>query len=144
MPKERNPRAKTPNPRADESVSTLVALPTPEEIAELLRRRPVHAVLIDICSDLGIVTADPMWIELRCALVVVTFNRDVRQADPHHQFLPAGHADDTAGTAAKAGTTFGTGRRGPNRATLNRPHRQSKHNPTGPADGGPAVSVRRQ
>lgn len=88
MPKERNPRAKTPNPRADESVSTLVALPTPEEIAELLRRRPVHAVLIDICSDLGIVTADPMWIELRCALVVVTFNRDVRKRIRITNFFP--------------------------------------------------------
>ena len=91
--KERNPRAKTPVPRADESVSTLVALPTSEEIAELLRHRPVHIVLIDFCSDLDVVTADPMWIELRCALVenggrVVTFYKDLRKRIRITNFFP--------------------------------------------------------
>ena len=56
----RKPRAKPPAPQPDAS-AVLAALPTSEEIADQLRRRPVHAVLIDICSDLGIVTADPMY-----------------------------------------------------------------------------------
>lgn len=36
----------------------VVALPTSEEIAALLRRRPLGAVIVDICHDLGIMPGD--------------------------------------------------------------------------------------
>ena len=42
----------------------LAGLPTQEELAAELRRRPIGAVLADICRDLGIVPADPLWPEL--------------------------------------------------------------------------------
>lgn len=91
----RKPREKTPNPRADESVSELVALPTAEEIADQLRRRPVHAILIDICSDLGILPADPMYRELFHALLenggsIVTFFNDVQKRTRLTNFYPPG------------------------------------------------------
>jgi hypothetical protein len=49
-----------------------VALPTPEEIAALLRRRPLGAVIVDICHDLGIMPGDvdpELWCELRAAII---------------------------------------------------------------------------
>ena len=39
----------------------LAALPTAQEIAERLRTRSLAAVLQEICSDLGLVPADPLW-----------------------------------------------------------------------------------
>lgn len=58
----RGPRAKTPEPTDADSASP--TLPTAEEIAEKLRRHPVHTVLIEICSDLGLAPADPLWWEV--------------------------------------------------------------------------------
>ncbi len=46
-------------------------LPTPEQIAALLRRRPVGAVLAEICRDLGILPGhlEPeLWRELHRAI----------------------------------------------------------------------------
>ena len=84
----RKPRTKPPGPQPDRT-----AVPTAEEIAEQLRRRPVHAVLIDICSDLGILTGDPMWRELSRALIenggsLVTFFKDVRKRARLTNFYP--------------------------------------------------------
>jgi len=39
-------------------------MPTAEEIAAMLRHRPVGAVLADICRDLGIGLDFPLWLEL--------------------------------------------------------------------------------
>lgn len=80
----RKPGIKTAAPQRDDSAAALANLPTAEEIADQLRRRPVHAVLIDICSDLGILAGDPMWHDLFRALIenggsIVTFNKDVRK-----------------------------------------------------------------
>jgi hypothetical protein len=47
----------------------LAGMPTEEEIAAEVRRRPVGAVLADICLDLGIVPADPLWRELQQAIM---------------------------------------------------------------------------
>ncbi len=58
--KSRSPRPKAP-PRNTESA----ALPSAEEIAEQLRRRPVYAVLADICRDLGLTQGDPLWQEVQ-------------------------------------------------------------------------------
>jgi hypothetical protein len=47
----------------------LAALPSAEEIAAECRRRPVGAVLADICRDLGIYPAHPLWRELNLAIM---------------------------------------------------------------------------
>ncbi len=39
-------------------------MPTPEQIAAEIRRRPIGEVIADICRDLGIVPAHPLWAEL--------------------------------------------------------------------------------
>ena len=39
------------------------------DIAAEIRRRPVGAVLADICRDLGIVPSDPLWRELALAVI---------------------------------------------------------------------------
>ena len=44
-------------------------MPTAEEIAAQVRRRPVGAVLADICRDLGIGTNHPLWNDLRFAIM---------------------------------------------------------------------------
>jgi hypothetical protein len=43
----------------------LACLPTPEQIAAEVRRRPIGAVIADICRDLGIMPSHPLWTELR-------------------------------------------------------------------------------
>ncbi len=68
--KPRSPRANTPQPNSDDSL--FASLPTAEEIAEQLRTRPVHAVLHEICSNLGIVPSDKLW---RDIVNVLTENR---------------------------------------------------------------------
>ncbi len=50
----------------------LAHLPTEEEIAAEVRRRPVGAVIVDVCRDLGIRPGDcdrPFWDELRHAII---------------------------------------------------------------------------
>ncbi len=49
-----------PQPQ-DSADSILANLPTVEELAEQLRRRPVHAVLAEIASNLGLRVSDPLW-----------------------------------------------------------------------------------
>jgi hypothetical protein len=48
----------------------MARLPTPEQVAAEIRRRPVGAVLIDICRDLGIMADHPLWRELNLAIIV--------------------------------------------------------------------------
>ena len=58
------PRAQRARP---EAASDVVALPTPQEIAALLRRRPLGTVIAEICRDLGIMPGDlepELWREL--------------------------------------------------------------------------------
>jgi hypothetical protein len=59
---------------ADHAEDPLLArLPTEEEIAAEVRRRPVGAVIVDICLDLGIAPGDldrAFWDELRWAIVM--------------------------------------------------------------------------
>jgi hypothetical protein len=43
-------------------------MPTAEEIAAALRHRPAAAVIADICRDLGIVPAHPLWGEVMAVL----------------------------------------------------------------------------
>ncbi len=62
--KPRTSRPKAPQPTDPDSLT----IPTAEEIAEQLRTRPVHAVFLEICSNLGIVPADGLWNDIACAL----------------------------------------------------------------------------
>jgi hypothetical protein len=59
-------RAATARPSA---ASCLASLPTPEQIAAEVRRRPIGAVIADICRDLGITPNHPLWRELRGVIV---------------------------------------------------------------------------
>jgi hypothetical protein len=40
-------------------------MPTPEQI----RRRPIGEMIADICRDLGVVPAHPLWRELQTAII---------------------------------------------------------------------------
>ncbi len=69
-PSHRQPRAAQPAAtRADDADPRLARLPTPEHIAADVRRRPIGAVLADICLDLGIMPSDPLWRELSSAII---------------------------------------------------------------------------
>jgi hypothetical protein len=69
-PPSRQPRAARPVDRGARATDPRLAhLPTPEEIAAEVRRRPVGAVIADICRDLGIVPSNPLWRELSLAII---------------------------------------------------------------------------
>jgi hypothetical protein len=55
-------------PRA-EAPDAALALPTEAEIAAWVRRRPIGAVIADICRDLGILPSHPLWRELQHAII---------------------------------------------------------------------------
>jgi hypothetical protein len=67
-PRRRNPPAQRRShvavSLADDARSRLASLPTPEQIAAEVRRRPIGAVIADICRDLGIMPCHPLWREL--------------------------------------------------------------------------------
>jgi hypothetical protein len=46
-----------------------ICLPTPEQIAAEVRRRPIGAVIADICRDLGIMPSHPLWRELQLVII---------------------------------------------------------------------------
>ena len=57
------------NPRyADDDETLLAHPPTPEQIAADIRR-PIGAVLADICRDLGIMPCHPLWRDLHTAIM---------------------------------------------------------------------------
>src|SRR5271157_4291855 len=63
----RQPRVTQPAPRP--AADTDPRLPTQEQIAAQVRRRPIGAVLADICRDLGIVPSNPLWRQLTRAVI---------------------------------------------------------------------------
>ncbi len=70
-PAQRAPRplrraAGRPTAEAD---PRLALLPTPEQIAAEVRRRPVGAVIADICRDLGIMPSHPLWRDLSRVII---------------------------------------------------------------------------
>ena len=70
-PTQREPRAPRPaSARPTEAADhpRLALLPTAEQIAAEVRRRPIGAVIADICRDLGIIPTHPMWQELSVAI----------------------------------------------------------------------------
>lgn len=52
----------------NDDVRLLYRLPTPQEIAVRVLRRPIGEVLADICIDLGITPGHPLWRQLRVAV----------------------------------------------------------------------------
>ena len=67
----RRPRAARPAGRpADDSDPDPARPPTLAEIAEHDRHRPVGAVLVDICGDLDILPAHPLWRDLQMAIIM--------------------------------------------------------------------------
>ncbi len=65
-PRQARPRA-APRPRApaEPADPPLAPLPTPEQIAAEIRRRPIGAVLADICRDFGILPSHPLMREVQ-------------------------------------------------------------------------------
>jgi hypothetical protein len=62
---ERPPRSTEPAaPRTRRPLPPLSDVPSAEEIAEALRRRPLGAVVADICRDLGLGPSHPLWREV--------------------------------------------------------------------------------
>jgi hypothetical protein len=69
-PSPRRPRAARPVDRsASPADPRPTRLPTPEDIAAEVRRRPIGAVIADICRDLGIMPSNPLWRELPLAII---------------------------------------------------------------------------
>ncbi len=69
-PSRHRPRAAQPAARRAHEADTLLArLPTPAQIAAEVRRRPIGAVIADICRDLGIMPNHPLWRELQHAII---------------------------------------------------------------------------
>jgi hypothetical protein len=52
-----------------EAEQPLAHLPTAEQIAAEIRRRPIGAVVADICRDLGILPSHPLWHDVRLAMI---------------------------------------------------------------------------
>jgi hypothetical protein len=92
-PRPRAPRADAPHPR-------LARLPTPEEIAAQVRRRPIGVVITDICRDLGILPHHPLW--GRLGLLVMQYGGRLRTLlkDAMLRSLPLPGADPPLAFAA--------------------------------------------
>jgi hypothetical protein len=84
-PTLRAPRALRQPAESAEAPNPLLAhLPTPEQIAADVRRKPVGVVLLDICRDLGITADHPLWRELNLAIIMhggglAAFFKDILQ-----------------------------------------------------------------
>jgi hypothetical protein len=68
QPRPRAPRPPAP-PATAETDPRLARLPTPAQIAAEVRRRPIGAVIADICRDLGIMPSHPLWRELQLVII---------------------------------------------------------------------------
>ena len=70
-PSQPRPRAARPAaaPATGETDPRLARLPTPAQIAAEVRRRPIGAVIADICRDLGIMPSHPLWRELSLVII---------------------------------------------------------------------------
>jgi hypothetical protein len=65
------PSAEPTDPRkpTEPADARLARLATPAAIAAAVRRRPIGAVLADICRDLGIMPSHPLWHDLHRAIM---------------------------------------------------------------------------
>jgi hypothetical protein len=67
-PSQRKPRAARPTVQPAQPADALTHLPTPEQIAAEVRRRPIGAVIVDICRDLAILPCHPLWRQIQKAI----------------------------------------------------------------------------
>jgi hypothetical protein len=67
----RRPRRAAPATRSSDDAADprLARLPTAEQIAAEVRRRPIGAVIADICRDLGIRPCHPLWREVHFLII---------------------------------------------------------------------------
>jgi hypothetical protein len=63
------PRAPAAPRAAEPADAGLAHLPTAEQIAAEVRRRPIGAVIADICRDLGILPSHPLWPDVARAML---------------------------------------------------------------------------
>jgi hypothetical protein len=63
------PPARSPDQAREQGPGVDQGIPTPEQIAADVRRRPIGAVIADICRDLGIMPSHPLWRELQIAVI---------------------------------------------------------------------------
>ncbi len=62
--------ARPPEPsQAEDDAALLRGLPSAEEIAARIRRRPAGAVIVEICRDLGIDTQHKLWRDIQMAII---------------------------------------------------------------------------
>jgi hypothetical protein len=66
----REPRRRASPSDTDDDAALLAHMPTPEQIAAEVRRRPIGEVIADIVRDLGIIPAHPLWRELASAIMI--------------------------------------------------------------------------
>ena len=103
-------------PRAAEPIDPgLARLPTPEQIAAEVRRRPIGAVIGDICRDLGILPSHPLWRDVQrvmaehggaCARLAIDLIRQAFSPAARHAFarIPAALRRPTLRFEAQGGT----------------------------------------
>ena len=106
----RTPRA-APRPRAaatEPPDPRLERLPSAEEIAADVRRRPIGAVIADICRDLGILPSHPLWREIRLAVMGHGGNSVALFMDIMRRVLPVRGLDPT-GAPPRLPAPAGTG-----------------------------------
>jgi hypothetical protein len=68
--------------RSEKPAPNPIRFATPEQIAKQVRSNPIGVVLADICRDLGITRAHPLWRELHAAIIdyngsIVRLDRDL-------------------------------------------------------------------
>jgi hypothetical protein len=61
-------RERPPVQRVPDAGSLLTSMPSPEQIAAEVRRRPIGAVIVDICRDLAILPSHPLWRDIQNAV----------------------------------------------------------------------------
>jgi hypothetical protein len=66
---QREPSPNRPAAPSVEDPDAPIELPTEDQIAAWDRRRPIGAVIADICRDLGILCDHPLWREIQRAVV---------------------------------------------------------------------------
>jgi hypothetical protein len=113
----RKPRLARPAPQpADPAAACLAHLPTPEQIAAEVRRRPIGAAIADMCRDLGIVPSHPLWREAMIEIIsyggslATLFNNTIERVRAFHSPGPTAAPSPTPPAAL---SLFPAARAGP-------------------------------
>ncbi len=136
-PSQRAPNAARRKAEPDDEPDPFLArLPTTAQIAAEIRRRPIGAVLIDICRDLGIMADHPLWRELHPAII---FFSTAVASRPSSRTSANGHLRPGASRRARLTPHPHHPRRCPsNRPPPARPERVApEHDQRGQPRGGP-------